>query len=185
MIFKSQKGSATILFALSLPVFICALAMSWDIGILYTAKITARHSVILAARAAASELDLELVDLTNPGDVEPIIKEGEALNAFKGSLDKNLKHYKGRLFAINEDDDIEQYISGFLVANSPGEFQLGSRRVQISQPAVAAEIEVPVELSVFGKLVMDNDDDVTVKAFAMAGPEIREEAEANYHAELN
>jgi len=177
MILKSQKGSATILLVLSLPIFICALAMSWDIGMLYTAKITARHSVILAARAAAAELDLELEDLSDPGALEPIIKEDEALTTFKKSLDKNLKHHKGRLFAINEGDDIEQYISGFLVANSPGEFQLGSRRVQISQPAVAAEIEVPVELSVFGKLVMDNDDDVTVKAFAMAGPEIREEIE--------
>lgn len=177
MILKSQRGSATILFVLSLPVFICALAMSWDIGMLYTAKITARHSVILAARAAAAELDLELGDLSDPGALEPIIKEDEALTTFKKSLDKNLKYHKGRLFAINEGDDIEQYISGFLVANSPGEFQLGSRRVQISQPAVAAEIEVPVELSVFGKLVMDNDDKVTVKAFAMAGPEIREEIE--------
>jgi uncharacterized membrane protein len=177
VILKSQKGSATILFALSLPVFICALAMAWDIGMLYTAKITARHSVILAARAAASELNLELVDLTNPGDVKPTIKEDEALNAFKGSLDKNLKHHKGRLFAINESDDIEQYISGFVVANGPGRFQVGSRTVQISQPAVAAEIEVPVELSTFGALVMGNknDNEVTVRAFTVAAPEIREE----------
>lgn len=174
---KSQKGSATLLFALSLPVFICALVMAWDIGMLYTAKITARHSVILAARAAAAELDLELEELSNPGDLEPLIKEDEALTTFKQSLDKNLKHHKGRLFAINDGDDIEQYISGLLVTNSPGEFQVGSRRVQISQPAVAAEIEVPVELSLFGALVMDNKEDnkVRIKAFAVAAPEIREE----------
>jgi hypothetical protein len=174
---KSQKGSATLLFALSLPVFICALVMAWDIGMLYTAKITARHSVILAARAAAAELDLELEELSNPGDLEPLIKEDEALTTFKQSLDKNLKHHKGKLFAINDGDDIEQYISGLLVTNSPGEFQVGSRRVQISQPAVAAEIEVPVELSLFGVLVMDNKEDnkVRIKAFAVAAPEIREE----------
>jgi Flp pilus assembly protein TadG len=78
---KSQKGSATLLFALSLPVFICALVMAWDIGRLYTAKITARHSVILAARAAAAELDLELEELSNPGDLEPVYQgENEALN---------------------------------------------------------------------------------------------------------
>jgi Flp pilus assembly protein TadG len=75
VILKSQKGSATILFALSLPVFICALAMSWDIGMLYTAKITARHCVTLATRAAAAELDLELEDLTTPGSLEPVIAE--------------------------------------------------------------------------------------------------------------
>jgi hypothetical protein len=148
-----------------------------DIGMLYTAKITARHSVILAARAAAAELDLELEELSNPGDLEPLIKEDEALTTFKQSLDKNLKHHKGKLFAINDGDDIEQYISGLLVTNSPGEFQVGSRRVQISQPAVAAEIEVPVELSLFGVLVMDNKEDnkVRIKAFAVAAPEIREE----------
>jgi len=177
MILKSQKGSATILFVLSLPIFIYALAMSWDIGRLYTAKITARHSVILAARAAAAELDIELEDLTNPGDLEPIIKEGEALSTFKGSLDKNLKYHKGRLFAINEGDGMEQYITGFLVANVPGEYQIGSRRVQISQPAVAAEIEVPVELSLFGALVMGDKDDneVRIKAFTVVAPEIRDE----------
>lgn len=177
MILKSQKGSATILFALSLPVFICALVMAWDIGMLYTAKITARHSVILAARAAASELDLELEELSNPGDLEPIIKEDEALTTFRESLDKNLKHHKSRLFAINESDDIQQYITGFLVANDPGEFQVGSRTVCITQPSVAAEIEVPVEISLFGALVMGNknDNEVAVKAFTVVAPEIKDE----------
>lgn len=177
MILKSQKGSATILFALSLPVFICVLAMSWDIGMLYTAKITARHCVTLATRAAAAELDLELEDLTTPGSLEPVINEIDARETFKNSLDKNLTHHKGRLFAINESDGIEHYISDFLVANSPGEFQVGSRTVQISQPAVAAEIKVPVELSIFGALVMGNENNnkVEVKAFAVAAPEIREE----------
>ena len=120
---KSQKGSATLLFALSLPVFICALVMAWDIGMLYTAKITARHSVILAARAAAAELDLELEELSNPGDLEPLIKEDEALTTFKQSLDKNLKHHKGRLFAINDGDDIEQYISGFWLRTAQANFK--------------------------------------------------------------
>lgn len=178
---KSQRGAVTIFFALTVPIFICALVMAWDVGRLYTAKITARHSVILATRAAAAELDIELEELSNPGDLEPLIKEDEALTTFKQSLDKNLKHHKGRLFAINDGDDIEQYISGLLVTNSPGEFQVGSRRVQISQPAVAAEIEVPVELSLFGALVMDNKEDnkVRIKAFAVAAPEIREEIEDN------
>jgi hypothetical protein len=175
---KSQKGSATLLFALSLPVFICALVMAWDIGRLYTAKITARHSVILAARAAAAELDLELEDLTKPEDLEPVLKdENEVLIVFKNSLDKNLKYHKDKLFAIEEGDNIQRYITGFLATNTPGEYQVGSRRVQISQPAVAAEIEVPVELSLFGALVMDNKEDnkVRIKAFAVAAPEIREE----------
>lgn len=179
MILKSQKGSATILFALSLPVFICALAMSWDIGMLYTAKITARHCVTLATRAAAAELDLELEDLTTPGSLEPVIKETEARKVFKNSLDKNLKCHKSSLFSINKNDSVEQYISGFVVANSPGRFQVGSRTVQIPQPSVAAEIEVPVELSAFGALVMDSkDNEVKIKAFAMAAPEIREEIDS-------
>ncbi len=174
---KSQKGSVTILLVLSFPLFICILAMAWDIGKLYTAKITARHSVILAARAAAAEIEMDESSFYEEEIPEISFNETIASESLNEILNKNLECYKGRLFAIDEDDDIEQYISGFLVANSPGEFQLGSRRVQISQPAVAAEIEVPVELSVFGKLVMDNDDKVTVKAFAMAGPEIREEIE--------
>jgi uncharacterized membrane protein len=175
MILKSQKGSATILLVLSLPIFLCALAMSWDIGMLYTAKITARHSVILATRAAAAELNLDLEDLTSLGDVEPVIKESEALNTFNISLDKNLKYHKDKLFVIDESDDIQQYVTGWLVANQPGNYQVGSKSVEVTQPAVVAEIEVPVELSVFGKLAMGSDDKVTVKAFAMAGPEIREE----------
>lgn len=174
---KSQRGAVTIFFALTVPIFICALVMAWDVGRLYTAKITARHSVILATRAAAAELDIELEDLTNLGVIEPVIKEDEALTTFESSLDKNLKYHKGKLFAINESDNIEQYVSGFLVANSPGEYQVGSRKIQISQPAVAAEIEVPVELSLLGTLVIGNKEDnkVEVKAFAIAAPEIKEE----------
>jgi uncharacterized membrane protein len=179
VILKSQKGSATILFALSLPVFICVLAMSWDIGMLYTAKITARHCVTLATRAAAAEIELELEDLTSPENLEPVINKPAAYETFKNSLDKNIKHHKSSLFSINENDSIEQYISGFVVANGPGRFQVGSRTVQISQPAVAAEIEVPVELSAFGALVMDSKDNaVKIKAFAVAAPEIREEIDS-------
>lgn len=178
---KSQRGSATLFFALTVPIFMCALVMAWDIGRLYTAKITARHSVILATRAAAAELDLELEDLTNPGELEPVIKEDEALSTFKESLDKNLKYHKGRLFAISEKDNVEQYISGFLATNIPGDYQVGSRTIQISQPAVAAEIEVPVELSTFGALAVGSkgDNKVNIKAFAVAAPEIREEIEDN------
>lgn len=175
---KSQRGAVTIFFALTVPIFICALVMAWDIGRLYTAKITARHSVILAARAAAAELDLELEDLTKPEDLEPVLKdENEVLIVFKNSLDKNLKYHKDKLFAIEEGDNIQRYITGFLATNTPGEYQVGSRRVQISQPAVAAEIEVPVEMSLLGALVMGNknDNEVTVKAFTITAPEIREE----------
>jgi hypothetical protein len=182
VILKSQKGSATILFALSLPVFICVLAMSWDIGMLYTAKITARHCVTLATRAAAAEIELELEDLTSPENLEPVINKPAAYETFKNSLDKNIKHHKSSLFSINENDSIEQYISGFIVTNnlgSPVYYQVGSRTVQISQPSVAAEIEVPVELSAFGALVMDSKDNaVKIKAFAVAAPEIREEIDS-------
>jgi len=69
----------------------------------------------------------------------------------------------------------------FLATNSPGEYQVGSRTIQISQPAVAAEIEVPVELSTFGALAVGSkgDNKVNIKAFAVAAPEIREEIEDN------
>ena len=177
MILKSQKGSITILFVLSLPVFLCALAMSWDIGKLYVAKITARNSITIAARAAASELDLDMADLYELEKPILIIDEDKASVTFQSVLQENLEKHSG-LFAINEDDDAGRFVNAFLVANSPGEYQVGGRRVRITQPSVAAEIEVPVELSVFGKLVLDKDDNkVTVKAFTVVAPEIREEIE--------
>jgi Flp pilus assembly protein TadG len=176
MILKSQKGSITILFVLSLPVFLCALVMSWDIGKMYTAKITARNGVTIAARAAASELDLNMDDLYEFEEPVLLINEDKASVTFQSVLQENLNKHKGSLFAI--DDNTEQFVNAFVVANSPGEYQVGGRRVQITQPAVAAEIEVPVELSVFGKLVLDKDDNkVTVKAFTVVAPEIREEIE--------
>lgn len=175
-ILRNCRGSAALLFVLFFPLFVCMLSMAWDLGRLYAAKVACRHALNLAIRAAAAEIDPDA--LADPSGPRMVVVPGKAKASFDSVLKANYDPLRGHLvdgnyrevffYVVNSPDDAERVGS----LSTPFSYSTGVETVTLRQPAVAAEIAVPVELGPFGKMATGWNE-VEIKVHTAAAPEIK------------
>jgi len=174
-LFRDRRGSAVLLFAFLFPLFICMLSMAWDLGRLYAAKVACRHALNLAVRAAAAEIDPDA--LADPSGPRMVVVPGRAKASFDAVFRANYDPLRGRLvdgnyrevffYVVNYPDDAKRVGS----LSTPFSYFTGAKTVTITQPGVAAEVAVPVELGPFGKLATGQSV-VEIKVHTAAAPEL-------------
>ncbi|NHM28083.1 hypothetical protein G7K71_14060 [Desulfofundulus sp. TPOSR] len=175
-VYRDRRGSAVLLFVFFFPLFVCMLSMAWDLGRLYAAKVACRHALNLAVRAAAAEIDPDA--LADPSGPRMVVVPGKAKASFDSVLKANYDPLRGHLvdgsyrevffYVVNSPDDAEKVGS----PSTPFSYSTGGGTVTLRQPAVAAEIAVPVELGPFGKMATGRSV-VEMRVHTAAAPEVK------------
>lgn len=170
-IFKDNRGVAFIYTLMCFMVFLLFISVAVDIGHVLMAKIKAKHALNLALRAAANEIDQNL--LADP--VKPMlrIKEPEARAKFDQILQKNLKLNAG--FNPNTGSIAKDRVTveAYRVFNTvPSQFTYGSYTENMNDVCVSAVIKVPIKLSGFAKVSADIPEDFNLYVQATVKPQL-------------
>jgi hypothetical protein len=121
------------------------MAMVYDVGHLFAAKLAVRHGLNLALRAAAAQIDMEaLADAENP---RIVIQPGPAEQAFYAYLRENLKLDGANCPLPGSPCDGPVVVNDFEVVNSvPCVYRYGTYEEVVETPGVTAVLSFPVEL---------------------------------------
>ncbi|WP_333870938.1 Tad domain-containing protein [Desulforamulus putei] len=170
-IFKDNRGVAFIYTLMCFMVFLLFISVAVDVGHVLMAKIKAKHSLNLALRAAANEIDMDrLADPVNP---VLYIKEPEARANFDRLLQKNLKLDAGFNPDTGSIAEDRVTVEAFQVFNTvPNQFTYGSYTENINDVCVSAVIKVPIKLSGFAKVSADIPEDFDLYVQATVKPQL-------------
>ncbi|SFH33832.1 Putative Flp pilus-assembly TadE/G-like [Desulfotomaculum arcticum] len=168
-IFKDRRGSVSILTLFIIPVIIAVGAMVADIGNFFCVKISAKHMLNLAVRAAAGQIDIE--ELSNENIV---IDESAASQKFYEALEKNLRLDSNLHPLTGSIIDGPVSVAYLKIINNdelPYTYSYGSFTETITQPSVTAIIEFPVKYGMLGQ-VTGTGTQCTMTVHVTAGPQL-------------
>lgn len=153
-ILKDQKGSASIVTLIYGFFFFALFALVADIGLLYNAKTVVRHSLNLALKSAAEQIDTTY--LQDPVNPRIVIKQSEAQAKFNQALQTNLRLNSTFNPAAGSIISGPAEVVFFRVVNSSEipytynyNYPRGTYSETIIRPSVVAIIKVPIKLSGF------------------------------------
>ncbi|WP_062285675.1 hypothetical protein [Neomoorella mulderi] len=157
---RDNKGSAAILSLFFSLVAIVMIALVMDVGYLLAVKISARHALNIALKAAAAQIDrAALADAENS---RVVILEQEAKKAFYTCLRENLRLDGNNNPLSGSMADGTVGVEYFHVANDvPFSYQYGDFRETITRPAVTAIISFPVKIGPWIRVVRPDYREVT------------------------
>lgn len=166
---KDQRGSVSILALFMIPVIIAVGAMVADIGGFICVKISAKHMLNLAVRAAAGQIDMDELKNSNV-----IIDESAATQKFYDALEINLR-LDGSLSplagSIVDGPVSVVYLKVVNQTDTPYTYSYGSFSETITQPVVTAIIQFPVKYGMFGQ-VTGAGTQTTMTVHVTAGPQL-------------
>lgn len=180
---KNNRGSATIFVFVSCLVIFIMLAMVVDIARLYAVKVSVRHGLNLALRAAADQLDPDkLADADNP---QLVILPFEAEIAFYDVLQRNLRLDSANNPLAGSIADHIVEVCYFRVVNGtpsgqgsiyeellPHEYTYGGYTERIEKVSVSAIIKVPVKLSGLARVAVEMPTYTDLYVHSTVGPQV-------------
>jgi len=144
-------------------------AMVADIGNALAVKISAKHKLNLACRAAAGQIDMEELKNANL-----VIDESLAIPKFYEVLEANLR-LDGSLQplpgSIFQGPVSVVFLKVVNQAELPFSYSCGSFSETVDKPAVIGIIQFPVKKGVFARLAGINPED-SMTVHVTAGPEL-------------
>jgi len=166
---KSERGSVSILVLFLVIVFMATSALVSDIGNFFCVKISAKHKLNLAVRAAAGKYDPEELKNRNV-----VIDEGPAIQMFYDVLETNLRLDSGLqpLAGSVVDGPVSVvYLKVVKQAELPFTWSYDTYTETVTKPAVVAIIQFPVKYGMFAQVAgVGTETPMTVHV--TAGPEL-------------
>lgn len=166
---QDDRGSISVWALFTMLVVFSIGAMVSDIGNFACVKISAKHKLNLAVRAAAGQVDMEQLKNANV-----VIDEGAAVQKFYDVLETNLRLDSALQPLAGSIVDGPVNVVFLKVVNQqelPFTYSYGSFSETITKPAVTAIIEFPVKYGMFGQFAgLGTEANMTVHV--TAGPEL-------------
>uniref|UniRef100_A0A7C1FFM7 Uncharacterized protein n=1 Tax=Ammonifex degensii TaxID=42838 RepID=A0A7C1FFM7_9THEO len=147
------------------------LALVGDVARLYAVKVSARHALNLALRAASNQLDMEA--LADPENPRLVIKEADAEAAFYQVLQANLRLDSSNTPLAGSIADGPVEVCYFRVVNAPPyTYSFGSHQETVDRVGVTGIIRVPVKLSAFARAAAEVPEYVGLYVHSTVVPEV-------------
>jgi hypothetical protein len=148
----NNRGSASIFVLVSCVFLLFVFFLVFDIARLYAIKISARHGLNLALRAAAAEIDMDA--LADPDNPKLRIMPDQAEASFYRILRANLRLDEDNAPLMGSIADGSVEVCFFRVVNEediPFAYTYDGYSEVISKVAVTAIIKVPVKMGSFAR----------------------------------
>ncbi|MGQ9756541.1 MAG: pilus assembly protein TadG-related protein [Desulfotomaculales bacterium] len=166
-----QRGSASVFVLVSCLVLFVVLALVGDVARLYAVKVSARHALNLALRAASSQLDVDA--LADPENPRLVIKETDAEAAFYQILRANLRLDSSNAPLAGSIADGPVDVCFFQVVNDPPySYSFGGHQETVDRVGVTGIIRVPVKLSTFARAAAEVPEHVDLYVHSTVVPEV-------------